>query len=195
MKTVFPARVNPGINRGYRPDFLRDGKLKEFTAANSPWVYRGDLLPEFYGDAFVAEPAANFVRRNLLTAENGTIQGRNAYDQKEFIASTDERFRPVGFSTGPDGALYIVDFYRGVLQHRISLTSYLRKQSEDRKLADPQHLGRIYRVVPLDRPAPRAPAPAALTAAQWVERLSHPNSWWRESAQRLLVERRRARAE
>ena len=189
---VWPSRVTPGINRGYRPEFLRDGKLKEFTAANSPWVYRGDLLPEFYGDAFVAEPAANFVRRNVLTAENGTLVGRNPYaaDQQEFITSTDERFRPVAFTTGPDGALYIVDLYRGVLQHRISLTSYLRKQSEDRKLANPQQLGRIYRVVPADRAAPRATQIPALTNAQWVERLAHPNSWWRETAQRLLVERR-----
>ena len=191
---VWPGRVNPGINRGYRPEFLRDGKLKEFTAANSPWIYRGDLMPEFYGDAFVAEPAGNFVRRNLVKAENGTIRGRNAYaaEQKEFIVSTDERFRPVGFTTGPDGALYIIDLYRGVLQHRISLTSYLRKQSEDRNLANPQHLGRIYRVVPIDKPAPRATQIPTLTNAQWVERLSHPNSWWRETAQRLLVERRDA---
>ena len=180
------------LRREDRPEFLRDGKLKEFTAANSPWIYRGDLLPEFYGDAFAAEPSANFVRRNILHAANGTILGRNAYEKKEFIASTDERFRPVAFTTGPDGALYIVDFYRGVLQHRISLTSYLRKQSEDRKLADPQHLGRIYRVVPADRPAPRATQLAALTNAQWAERLSHPNAWWRETAQRLLVERRDA---
>jgi putative membrane-bound dehydrogenase-like protein len=187
---VWPARVNPGINRGYRPEFLRDGKLKEFTAANSPWIYRGDLMPEFYGDAFIAEPAGNFVRRNVVTSENGTIKSRNAYDHKEFIASTDERFRPVGFTTGPDGALYIIDLYRGVLQHRISLTSYLRKQSEDRKLANPQHLGRIYRVVPIDKAAPRATQLPTLTNAQWVERLSHPNSWWRETAQRLLVERR-----
>jgi mono/diheme cytochrome c family protein len=189
---VWPARVNPGINRGYRPEFLRDGKLKEFTAANSPWIYRGDLMPEFYGDAFIAEPAGNFVRRNLVKAENGTIRSRNAYatEQKEFIASTDERFRPVAFTTGPDGALYIVDLYRGVLQHRISLTSYLRKQSEDRKLTNPQHLGRIYRVVPIDRAAPRVTQIPNLTNVQWVERLSHPNSWWRETAQRLLVERR-----
>jgi len=189
---VWPARVNPGINRGYRPEFLRDGKLKEFTAANSPWIYRGDLMPEFYGDAFIAEPAGNFVRRNLVKAEDGTVRSRNAYaaEQKEFIASTDERFRPVGFTTGPDGALYIIDLYRGVLQHRISLTSYLRKQSEDRELANPQHLGRIYRVVPIDRAAPRVTQIPPLTSAQWVERLSHPNSWWRETAQRLLVERR-----
>lgn len=186
---VWPARVNPGINRGYRPEMLRDGKLKEFTAVNSTWIYRGDLMPEFYGNAFAAEPSANFVRRSVLTAENGTLLGRNAYDKAEFIASTDERFRPVAFSTGPDGALYIVDLYRGVLQHRISLTSYLRNQSEQRSLDKGLHLGRIYRVVPADRPAPRATQLAPLTTAQWVERLSHPNSWWRETAQRILVER------
>ncbi|MEO6243948.1 MAG: c-type cytochrome [Opitutaceae bacterium] len=188
---VWPVRVNPGINRGYRPEMLRDGRLKEFTAACGMFIYRGDLLPEFYGNAFVAEPSGNFVRRSVVASENGTVRSRNAYaaEQREFIASTDERFRPVSFATGPDGALYIVDLYRGVLQHRISLTSYLRKQSEDRGLADPQHLGRIYRVVPADRPAPRVAAIAPMKAAEWVAKLSHPNAWWRETAQRILVER------
>jgi mono/diheme cytochrome c family protein/glucose/arabinose dehydrogenase len=189
---VWPARVNPGINRGYRPEMLRDGKLKEFTAACGWWIYRGDLLPELAGNLFVAEPAGNFVRRAVLQAENGTVRGRNAHadEKSEFIASTDERFRPVNFSTGPDGALYIVDLYRGVLQHRISLTSYLRQQSEDRGLVNPQQLGRIYRVVPDGRPAPRVGNIAALRPAQWVEKLAHPNAWWRETAQRLLVEAR-----
>lgn len=189
---VWPARVTPGINRGYRPEMLRNGRLKEFTAAGGQWIYRGDLMPEFYGNAFVAEPSANFVRRSVLTSENGTIRGRNAYvdQQQEFIASTDERFRPVAFTTGPDGALYVVDLYRGVLQHRISLTSYLRQQSEERKLVNPQHYGRIYRVVPADKPAPRPGQIAALTTTQWVEKLSHPNAFWRENAQRTLVERR-----
>ncbi len=188
---VWPARVNPGINRGYRADMLRDGKLKEFTAACGWWVYRGDLMPELAGNLFVAEPSGNFVRRTVLTAENGTIRGRNAYaeQQQEFIASTDERFRPVSFATGPDGALYVVDLYRGVLQHRISLTSYLRKQSEDRGLATPQNLGRIYRVVPSDRPVSRSRPEVAATSAQWVERLAHSNAYWRETAQRVLVER------
>jgi mono/diheme cytochrome c family protein/glucose/arabinose dehydrogenase len=187
---VWPSRVTPGINRGYRPEMLRNGRLKEFTAAGGQWIYRGDLMPELYGNAFVAEPAAHFVRRAVLTSEQGTLKGRNAYEQDEFLTSTDERFRPVNFATGPDGALYIVDLYRGVLQHRISLTSYLRQQSVDRKLADPQHLGRIYRVVPAHKPTPRTHNLAALTPAEWIERLSHPSGWWREQAQRILVERR-----
>ncbi|MBL9210425.1 MAG: c-type cytochrome [Opitutaceae bacterium] len=186
---VWPIRVNPGINRGYRPEMLRNGRLKEFTAAGGQWIYRGDLMPEMYGNHFVAEPSANFVRRSVLTYENGSVQGRNAYEQQEFLASTDERFRPVNFSTGPDGALYVVDLYRGVLQHRISLTSYLRKQSEDRKLDQGLHLGRIYRIVPADRPAPRATQLAPLTSAQWVGKLEHSNAFWRETAQRTLVER------
>lgn len=187
---VWPARVNPGINRGYRPEMLRDGRLKEFTAACGWFVYQGDLLPELAGDVFVAEPAGNFVRRMVLNAADGTVRGRNPYEKAEFIASTDERFRPVAFATGPDGALYVIDLYRGVLQHRISLTSYLRRQSEERGLSDPQHLGRIYRVVPADRAVPRVGKIAPLTTAQWVEKLGHPNVWWRETAQRTLVERR-----
>lgn len=191
---VWPVRVNPGINRGYRPEMLRDGKLKEFTAACGWWIYRGDMMPELAGDLFVAEPAGNFVRRTVLKSENGTVRGRNAYadEQREFITSTDERFRPVSFATGSDGALYVVDLYRGVLQHRISLTSYLRKQSEDRGLANPHHLGRIYRVVPDGKSVARVASLAPLTTAQWVEKLSHPNAWWRETAQRLLVEARDA---
>lgn len=188
---VWPARVNPGINRGYRPEMLRDGKLKEFTAACAHYIYRGDLLgPEFYGNAFVCEPAGNLIKRNLLTETNGTVAAREAYRQREFLASTDERFRPVNLYTGPDGALYVVDLYRGVLQHRISLTSYLRQQSEERGLDKGIRLGRIWRVVPEGKPAPRAkPDFAKQTPAQWITHLSQANAWWRETAQRLLVEK------
>ena len=190
---LWPARVTPSANRAYMPGILRpDGTLQRFTAAAVPWVYRGDLLPQFRGDVFIGEPGGNLVRREVLATAKGTVQGRNAYDRAEFIASVDERFRPVNFTTGPDGALYVVDLYRGLLQHHLSLSHYLRKQALERNLAHPQHLGRIYRVVPADRPAPRASRLPALTPAQWVERLAHPNSWWRETAQRILVERRDA---
>ncbi len=187
---VWPARVNPGINRGYRPEMLRDYKLKEFTAACAPWICRGDLFPAgFYGNAFVCEPAGNLIKRNILTAARGTLTAREAYEQREFLASTDERFRPVNLTTGPDGALYVVDFYRGVLQHRISLTTYLRQHIEKQGLDKPIGLGRIWRIVPEDSRRTLRPRLHEETAAQLVTHLAHPNAWWRETAQRLLVER------
>jgi mono/diheme cytochrome c family protein/glucose/arabinose dehydrogenase len=191
---VWPGRVNPGVNRGYRPGILRDGRLRAFTTACAFFVYRGDLLPELNGNFFVGEPGANLVRREILTSTNGAIRGRNAYadEQKEFITSTDERFRPVNFATGPDGALYIVDLYRGVLQHRISLTSYLRKQYASRNLDQGQHLGRIYRVMPANRQGPVARPGIPASTAQWIELLSHPNIFWRQAAQQALVLQRDA---
>lgn len=187
---VWPIRVNPGINRGYRPEMLRDGRLKAFTAAGGQGIYGGDRLPRLRGDYFMPEPAAHLVRRSRLRieGEGGTVKSRNAYEESEFIASTDERFRPVNVATGPDGSLYVVDFYRGILQHRISLTSYLRQQIVDRDLDKGLHLGRIYRVVAAGT-APDGDAPTPpVELAGWVPLLEHPNSWWRERAQRSLVE-------
>ena len=135
---VWPARETPGVNSGAQPAReLRDGKLFKFTAACGPWIYRGDLLPALYGDAFVAEPVGNLVQRKVLTAEHGTVIGRNPYDRADFIASTDERFRPVNFGTGPDGALYVVDMYRGIVEHHSLISPYLREQIKAHQLEGP----------------------------------------------------------
>lgn len=183
---VWPIRVTPGINRGYRPEMLRDGRLKSFTAAGGQWIYEGDRLPEMRGNYFVPEPGAHLVRRSILREEDGLVKSENAYDSSEFIASTDERFRPVNMTTGPDGALFVVDFYRGILQHRISLTSYLRDQILDRGLDKGLHYGRIYRVVAKEGAETSSPETPA-TLADWVPLLDHPNGWWRLEAQRALV--------
>jgi glucose/arabinose dehydrogenase len=190
-QTVWPGRVNPGVNRGYEPDTLRpDGTLWKFTAACGTSIYRGDLFPaDFYGNAFVCEPAGNLVRRNLLLEQDGLITATNAYFNSEFLTSTDERFRPVNTYTGPDGALYIVDMYRGLLQHRLYVTTYLRKQAEERGLDKPLDQGRIYRVVPENKPRGKPPASTKASDEQLVRTLSHPNGWWRDTAQRLLIER------
>jgi mono/diheme cytochrome c family protein/glucose/arabinose dehydrogenase len=189
-QTVWPIRVTPGINRGYQQGMLRDGRLARFTAASGPVIYRGDQFPpEFRGNGFVPEPSANLIRRNIVTDENGVLSARNAYDKSEFLASTDERFRPVNLYNGPDGALYIVDFYRGILQHRIYLTTYLRQQIESRGLDKPLGLGRIYRVVHESSPPGPRPRLSKASAAELVGHLSHSNGWWRDTSQRLLIER------
>ena len=104
-QTVWPVRVNPGVTRGYRKGQLRaDGTLATFTAACGPTIYRGDNYPpEFRGNTFVCEPAGNLVKRDILTDDNGVITGKRAYEKSEFLASTDERFRPVNLYTAPDG--------------------------------------------------------------------------------------------
>jgi mono/diheme cytochrome c family protein/glucose/arabinose dehydrogenase len=188
-QTVWPARVTPGINRGYRPEMLREFKLKECTAACGPWVYRSDLFPaDAYGNAFICEPAGNLVKRLVLNPDKGLVKGVSFYDQQEFVASTDERFRPVNALTGPEGALYLVDMHHGVIQHRISLTSYLRKQGEDRGLISPLHLGRLWRVVPEGHKTTGLKGLAGLKPADLIAELGSGNEWRRETAQRLLVE-------
>jgi len=189
-QSVWPIRVTPGVNRGYQKDILRDGKLASFTAACGPVIYRGDNFPAgFRGNAFVAEPAANLIRRSILVEQDAIVTATNAYEHAEFLASTDERFRPVNLCNGPDGALYIVDMYRGIIQHRMYVTTFLRRQIEERGLDKPLDQGRIYRVVHEGAKPAARPRLAKASTSELVRTLSHPNGWWRDTAQRLLVER------
>lgn len=187
---VWPVRVNPGVNRGYQAGILVNGRLQRYTAACAPALYRGDLFPpEFYGNCFVCEPAGNLVRRYILKPRGSGLVAVNAYDHAEFLASTDERFRPVALCPGPDGCLYVVDMYRGVLEHRYSITSYLLSQITNRGLEQPIHCGRIWRVVPDGVTPPPFPRLSKAAPAELVAGLASPNGWIRDTAQRLLVER------
>jgi mono/diheme cytochrome c family protein len=191
LNTVWPVRPNPGTNRAYQAGIDRpDGTLAKFTSVCAPLVYRGDRLPaELYGNVFVAEPAANVVSRIVLDDSGDTLRARKGYDRGEFLASTDERFRPVYLSNAPDGTLYVVDMYRGIIEHRISTTTYLRDQILGRKLDRPTGQGRIYRVVHDTTVRDTSRVLVNDSPQNLVTVLSHPNGWRRETAQRLLVER------
>ncbi|MFL6279862.1 MAG: PVC-type heme-binding CxxCH protein [Vicinamibacterales bacterium] len=191
VNRVWPVRPTRGVNRGYQEGILRpDGTLAHFTSVCSPTVYRGDRLPsELYGNVFVAEPAANLVSRIIVSDDGTTLRSKKAYPDAEFLASTDERFRPVYLSSAPDGTLYVVDTYHGIIQHKGFITEYLRDQILSRKLDRPNGNGRIYRIVHDTTRRDTRPALSKATPAQLVEVLSHPNGWWRDTAQRLLVER------
>jgi len=193
INTVWPVRPNPGTNRAYQFGVDRpDGTLGEFTAACTPLVYRGDRLPaELYGNVFVGEPAANFVSRLILSDDGKSLRARKAYENAEFLSSTDERFRPVFLSNAPDGTFTIVDFYRGVIQDRASTTLYLKDYITRKKLDQPigVGMGRIFRVMHDTTQRDAKPSLSNASPAQLVQTLSHPNGWWRDTAQRLLVER------
>lgn len=189
---TWPIRRNPGVNRGYRDGVLRqDGTLRRFTAACGPEIYRGTAIEGAYGDAFVCEPAGNLVKRFDLVEKDGVPIGSPVYEGREFLASTDERFRPVSIATGPDGGLYVADFARGVVQHRIYMTTWLRDQVDDRGLAGPLGRGRIWRIV--DEGAPEGFSRFDLhrsTDDELVDiMVEDGNGWRRDTAQRILVER------
>ncbi|MFY0255889.1 c-type cytochrome [Chitinophaga sp. 30R24] len=185
---TYPIRPTPGVNRGYQKGTLDDSlRLVNFTAACSPLIYRGALLPAAYtGNGFVAEPAANLIKRNILSDSSYQVKGVQAYEHQEFLASTDERFRPVGLLTGPDGAIYIADMYRGILQHKTYLTPYLKHEINMRSLTQPLNCGRIYRIVPKgSRPQF---TPFELTPAFLGAMLHHSNGMLRDKAQQLIID-------
>ncbi len=192
---VFPGRVTPGTNRAYQPGALKNGKLVNFTAACGPLIYRGDLFPrEFAGNSFVCDTSINLVKRNVHTETDGLVSTQEATDKfatpgLDFLTSTSERFRPVNLANGPDGALYVADMARGVVQHITYVSPWLRRQILERGLEQPLEQGRIWRIVPDG--VKRAPGPklSTHTPEQLVADLGSANGWTRDTAQRLLVER------
>ncbi|MBB5034345.1 PVC-type heme-binding CxxCH protein [Prosthecobacter vanneervenii] len=184
-QTLFPSHPTPGVNRGYDPKSLRaDGTLTKPTGTCGALIYRGDAFPAAYrGNAFIPEPCANLVKRFTMSENDGIVKATNTAKTTEFLTSTDERFRPVNAADGPDGALYIVDMYRGIIQHQSFLTHYLIANIKDRKLETPFNQGRIWRIVPdtKERPQP-------VKVSKEAKMLTHANGWVRDTAQRLIVE-------
>ncbi|WP_411273498.1 c-type cytochrome [Daejeonella sp.] len=185
---VYPARATTGVNRAYLPGILDDSlRLVSFTAACGPVIYNGHLFgKKYYGNAFVAEPSANLIKRNVLTNEGYSIIGEQAYANTEFLRSKDERFRPVNLYNGPDGALYVVDMYRGIIQHKTYLTPYLKNEIKERSLTEPISFGRIYKIEPKNKKSRRVKFPG--DRIKLVKLLGHDNGWVRSMAQQLLVD-------
>ena len=183
-QTLYPAHPTPGVNRGYDAKTLSaDGRLTKPTGTCGALIYRGDAFPAAYrGNAFVPEPCANLVKRFTMSESGGQLKATNTAKGAEFLRSTDERFRPVNACDGPDGALYLVDMYRGIIQHKGFLTHYLIANIKDRKLEQPVNMGRIWRVVPEGSTA------KPVKAAKDVQLLTHANGWVRDTTQRLIVE-------
>jgi putative membrane-bound dehydrogenase-like protein len=169
-------------------EYIHDSEKGRFTSACGISVYTAERFPkQYWGNFFVCEPASNIVHRDILVPDGPTIIAKRGEQGAEFLASTDGWFRPVFTTVGPDGALYIVDMYRQVIEHPEWIPPEMMKELD---LYAGANNGRIYRVVPDGfQPGPRARLYQA-GAAELIAQLSNPNLWWRITAQRLLLDRR-----
>lgn len=187
-RRMYPLHAT-AVNRGYTEGVLDSlGRVMRFTSACGPVVYRGDQFPaEFQGNAFICGPEGNLVKRYLLSEEQGRIVAEQAYQEAEFLASSDDTFRPVNLYTGPDGALYVLDLRKGIIQHRAYMSSYLRDQILQKGLDTVQGLGRIYKITATDQPIGQRPEWSRYTPEDYVSLLKHPNGQLRNMAQQFLV--------
>lgn len=176
------------------PQFSRpDGTLNRVTGSAGNDIIRGHRLPADLQDHYLyGEPVARIVRRVEPVNTEGLTQLRNVYqaDSSEFIRSTDPLFRPVDIATAPDGTAYIVDMYRGIIQEGnwTRKGTFLRAKIEQYNFDKAIGHGRIWRLVhesmERDQTQPRM---LEETPAQLVRHLAHPNGWWRDTAQQLLI--------
>lgn len=158
-----------------------------FTSACSPMIYRDRLLgDDFYGNSFVCEPVHNLVHREIVSAEGATFTSRRPDSEKEseFLASTDNWFRPTMARTGPDGALWISDMYRFVIEHPTWIPLAIQQQLDLRAGEDK---GRIYRVYREGTKPRKIENLAGFDTGELVGMLSSPNGFQRDLAQQMLV--------
>ncbi len=178
---VYPITKNP------EHQLLTD--LGVFTAACGITSYTGGLFPSPYESVtFVAEPVGNLVHADILRDRGATFTASRLFEKKEFLASTDAWFRPVNMYVGPDGALYVVDYYRQIIEHPEWMADDVAKSGAIYNGIDQ---GRIYRITPKGTPA-LSWSNRLRMGDQTLEKLANdltsPNAWWRMNAQRLLVD-------
>jgi putative membrane-bound dehydrogenase-like protein len=206
---VWPAPGIGDMQGGAYRTRLQAQNLNHFTAATGPAIFRGDGLPaDLKGHLLFTEPVGRLIRRAAVENIEGLTQLRNVYPGSEFINSQDQLFRPVNISNAPDGTLYIADMYHGIIQERewSGPGEYLRAKIEQYQLDKVVQHGRIWRLrydgrsavpatntnmgqpaIPAITPNFTPPRMYSETPAQLIAHLSHPNGWWRDTAQRLLI--------
>jgi mono/diheme cytochrome c family protein/glucose/arabinose dehydrogenase len=187
FRKVYP--INAVGDRGGAP-------LKSFTAASGLSIFRGDRLPkEMRGNAIICEPSGHLVRRAIIQDDKGKLSLKNAYLGKEFMASTDMHFRPVSSHTGPDGCLYIVDMYRGIIQDAPWVSPSFKTFLQETGLNTHNNRGRVYRVTHKNYTRGAQPRMLEERTIALLAHLSHPNGWWRDTAQRLIILREDGRSD
>ena len=167
--------------------FALSGPSGRPTAACGLEIYRDDLLGESYkGNSFICEPVNLLIHRRILQPAGSSFKGVRAPEEqdREFLAATDPWFRPVQVRTGPDGALWVVDMYRHVIEHPIWIPPGELAKLD---LRAGSTMGRIYRIYPKEKPPRPMPRLDKLDTAGLVAALDSPNGWQRDMASQMLL--------
>jgi mono/diheme cytochrome c family protein/glucose/arabinose dehydrogenase len=192
LEIVWGAPILIGdIQAGMPGTRMPDGSLIYATAAAGNAIYRGHRLPrDLLGDYLHGETVARAVRRLRPVVSEGLTQLKNVHPRSEFIRSLDPLFRPVDVANAPDGTIYIADMYRGVIEGApwAKEGTYLYEKIKQYQLDKILGHGRVWRLT-YEGMTPDRTRPRMLdeTPAQLVSHLAHPNGWWRDTAQQLLV--------
>ncbi len=180
---VYPITINP------ENQLLTDRGV--ITSACGITWYQGGLFPDSFNNiTFVAEPTSNIIHADRITEKGASFTASRVYEKKEFFASADGWCRPVQCYIGPDGALYVIDYYRKIIEHPEWLSEEVINSGE---LYKGSEKGRIYRITPTSSPTLNWCSQLKLGAAstdQLVQLLNNNNSWWRRHAQRLLIDKK-----
>lgn len=189
FRKVYPIAQVPDVQGGVRK-VGPNGGLDVFTGIAGQSVFRGDRLPEEMRDKlFIPEPVGRLIRRVVVDRKDAKTVLRNADPGKEFIRTRDVNFRPIWSATTPGGQMMIVDMHRGIIQQGnwTRPGSYLRGIIDKWGFAKNIGKGRIYRLVHKDFEAGSQPRMLSEKTPELVAHLSHPNGWWRDTAQKLII--------
>lgn len=184
---VYPITQNP------EHQLLTDEGV--ITSASGITAYLGGAFSDDYNQAsFVAESVSNLVHADRLTEKGASFVASRMQEDHEFLASTDAWFRPVNLYVGPQGGLYVVDYYRRIVEHPEWMAE---EDVAAGNLYDGREQGRIYRIRPKGMEQGLWPGKRLLgnaSTSELIAALAHKNIWWRGHAQRLLVDAYRAGA-
>ncbi|MGJ8681381.1 DUF7133 domain-containing protein [Paraglaciecola sp.] len=190
FREVFPTDKTPDVQGGL-PLLREDNTLNHFTGGGGQSIYLANELLELHGDYIIPEPVGNLVRRAKVTRKDGFTVLSHPYQTQrtEFITSTDANFRPVWSGIAPDGSVFLLDMYRGIIQEGnwTKKGSYLRGVIEEYGFDKTIGRGRLYRVTKPGVKLAKTPRMFSQTTSELVEHLSNDNHWWRLEAQKLIV--------
>jgi len=190
MKSVNPGREVLRKDLSNRAPIMQIDQVGRYTAACSVSVYEGGAWPKEYdGKIFTSEPILDIVHYEALKPDGPSFKGELVLEDKEWLRSMDYWFSAIEVAFGPDGAMYLLDFYTPVVTHNDTRGPQHSKSNASVRPDRDQYFGRIYRIQ--SQTATKLPVMdlTKATGPQLVSAFKHPNKTVRFNALRILVER------